>query len=348
METPRRNFLKHIALGAAALPLIGTASANAAGTAEKSGESKRMGEAKFVDVDGIRTRYFDGGTGEPLVLIHGGQWPATASADGWSPIFDRLAEHFHVYAFDKLGMGFTDNPKTDADYSMDGIIRHAYGFIKAVGVQKCVLLGHSRGALPAARIAVDHPELVSHFICLDTNALAPDDPTAAERSDPPAERKVPTREDIRKAEMNSRMSYLKNFVTDAYVEGVYRIAQLPKIAEVDRKFREMRDKWVAEHPDEVKANPKLGHNTGASAWWLMKTKNETLDKIKAGGLKAPTVIIWGYNDVFAPFALGLNVMETVSKVVDRVELHAINHSGHFVASEHPEEVARLISGFVLG
>ena len=47
-----------------------------------------------------------------MVLIHGGQWPATSSADGWSSIFDHLAEHYEVYAFDKLGMGFTDNPKT--------------------------------------------------------------------------------------------------------------------------------------------------------------------------------------------------------------------------------------------
>ena len=108
------------------------------------------------------------------------------------------------------------------------------------------------------------------------------------------------------------------------------------------------DPNVAEHPDEVKANPKLGNNTGAQAWWLAKTKDETLAKIAGGGLKAPTVIVWGYNDVFAPFTLGLKVMEMVSKVVERSELHAINRSGHFVASEHPDEVNRIVNGFVFG
>lgn len=346
MESARRDFLKTVALAGAAVPLLKTA-ASAAQTPQP-GTIKAMGPEKFIDVGGIRTRYFEGGTGTPLVMIHGGQWPATSSADSWAPIFGKLTQRFHVYAFDKLGMGFTDNPKTDADWSIDGIIRHAYGFIKAVGVERCVMLGHSRGALPAARITVDHPELVSHFVCLDTNALAPDDPTAAERSDPPADRKVPTKEDIRKGEMNSRMSFLKNFVTDEYIDAVYRIAQLPKIAEADVKFRQARDKWVSEHPDEVKANPKLAHNTGAQAWWLAKTKDETLAKIAAGGLKAPTVIIWGYNDVFAPFTLGLKVMEMVSKVVERSELHTINRSGHFVASEHPDEVNRIVNGFVFG
>jgi pimeloyl-ACP methyl ester carboxylesterase len=69
-------------------------------------------------------------------------------------------------------MGFTDNPKSDADYSMDVIIKHAHGFIKAVGIKKAIVVGQSRGALPAARIAIDDPELVSHLVLFDNNALA--------------------------------------------------------------------------------------------------------------------------------------------------------------------------------
>ncbi len=133
MRTPRRVFIKQLAtsLGAA---FILRGAAQAQETPRPSRDSKLMGDAKFVDVEGARTRYFEGGQGEALVLVHGGQWPATASADGWRPIFDHLAARFRVYAFDKLGMGFTDNPKRDADYSMDAIIQHAYGFIRAVGI----------------------------------------------------------------------------------------------------------------------------------------------------------------------------------------------------------------------
>jgi hypothetical protein len=129
MTTPRRSFLATAAAGALIAPLL----AEPAGAASPplSYDSRLMGTAKFIDVDGTRTRYFDAGRGATLVLIHGGQWPATASADGFAAIFDRLAASYHVYAFDKLGMGYTDLPKTAADYSMDGIIRHAYGFIRA-------------------------------------------------------------------------------------------------------------------------------------------------------------------------------------------------------------------------
>src|SRR5262245_1952776 len=347
MDTPRRTVLKLLAAGAAASPLIGSTTANAAANASASRDSRMMGQAKFIDVDGIRTRYFEGGTGEPLVLVHGGQWPATASAGGWAPIFDHLAANFHVYAFDKLGMGYTDNPKSDADFTMDAITRHALGFIQAFGITRAVLVGHSRGALPVARISVDHPDIVSHLVILDSNTLAPDDPSTPERTDPAADRAPPTREEIRAAAMASRQSYLKDFLTDAYIEGEYQIAQLPKLQEVGRRFNAARDKWVRENPDVVKEHPLYARNMGATTWWMYKMKDETLDRINAGMLKAPTIIIWGYNDPTAPYTLGVDLMKTVSKVVDRTELHIVNQSGHFVAAEHPERVAQLIRGFVV-
>jgi 2-hydroxy-6-oxo-6-(2'-carboxyphenyl)-hexa-2,4-dienoate hydrolase len=350
MDTDRRDFVRHMVAGAAALPLLRTVAAEAAEDAPKSRDSKLMGKAKFIDVDGIRTRYFEGGKGEPLVLIHGGQWPATASADGWSPIFDYLAARFHVYAFDKLGMGYTDNPKTLADYTMAATARHAEGFVKAIGVKKCVMMGHSRGMLPAAYIAVNNPDLISHMVILDTNALTPGDPGNVARPLPPpptAERKAPTRESIRAAEMATKQSYMKDFITDSYVEAEYRISQLPKQQEAAQGFRDARDAWVKANPDKIKENPKIGRNEGDVVWWMYEAQADVVNKIKAGALKMPIVIIWGFNDPFATYPLGVDLMKTVSQFSDRTELHIINHSGHFVAAEHPKEVSRLAIDFIL-
>ncbi|HEU4343315.1 MAG TPA: hypothetical protein VFU31_17340 [Candidatus Binatia bacterium] len=76
---------------------------------------------RFVDVDGIRTRYFEKGTGAVLVLFHGshlGTNDACESALDWELNFDALSEWFRVIAVDKLGQGHTDNPKRDEDYTM--------------------------------------------------------------------------------------------------------------------------------------------------------------------------------------------------------------------------------------
>jgi pimeloyl-ACP methyl ester carboxylesterase len=105
---------------------------------------------------------------------------------------------------------------------------------------------------------------------------------------------------------------------------------------------------VRANPELVKQHPLWTRNMGATTWWMYKAKYETIDKIKAGALKAPTIIIWGLNDPTAPFSLGVDLMQTVSKVVPQSELHIINQSGHFVYAEHPEEVTRFIVGFVKG
>jgi pimeloyl-ACP methyl ester carboxylesterase len=243
-------------------------------------------------------------------------------------------------------MGFTDNPRSDADYSMDAIIRHAHGFFKAVGIKKTIVAGQSRGALPAARIAIDDPDLVSYLVLFDNNALASGDIKMAERADVQADRQAPTRESIKRAAMASPLHVRKDFLTDAYIEAQYRIAMLPKIAEADKKFRELKEKWVRENPERMKKDPRLGNNVGANAWWLIDAKNETLDMMRAGRLKAPTVMIRGWNDTFAPHTLALDTMDILGKVSDRVELHFLNKAAHFVFAEYPVEVTRLINNFI--
>ena len=69
-------------------------------------------DAKFVDVKGTNTRYFEAGEGETMLLVHGGQFGGGASAEDWFLNFDALAESFHVYALDKTGQGYSDRPRT--------------------------------------------------------------------------------------------------------------------------------------------------------------------------------------------------------------------------------------------
>lgn len=341
----RRDFLALAAAGALTVPLFALP-AGAETARGLSYDSHLMGAPKFVDVDGIRTRYFDAGRGPALVLIHGGQWPATASADGFAAIFDHLAASYHVHAFDKLGMGYTDLPKTLAGYSMDAIVAHAYAFISTLGLKRAIVAGHSRGALPAARIAADHPELVSHLIIFDTNALAADDATLTARPDRSLQTQIPTREQIRAADLASILSYNKAIVTDAWVDSEFRIAHLPKTQEAARQFGAAKAQWIRDNPDRAKADPGLLNDEGPLVWWLADAKHATLDLIRAGHLKMPTAIIWGWNDVFAPLRFGLSAMETIAKANDNAELHVVNHAAHFVFAEQPIEVTRLINSFI--
>jgi len=338
MNLLNRVFLKHSMASLAILIILASTRAEAA----------PMGEAKSVEVDGITTSYFEGGSGEAMVLVHGGGFGSTVSANGWRPIFDHLSAHFHVYAIDKLGQGYTDNPKSDADYTMEAVTRHIYRFMETLGIQKVHLVGHSRGALPTARIATDHPELVENLIMFNSRTLAPDAPApsspapaAPAQAPPPSEPPVPTKETIRHSLLSDPTIYHEDFVTDEYLEAELRLALLPKLKEAVKEMRRVSSDWVRQHPEEMMENPRLRGN-----WWLGQLKTETYDRIKAGWLEAPTLIIWGFNDPSGRPALGVNMYEIIASASKRAELHFFNQSGHYVFQEYPREITRLMVEFI--
>ena len=336
----RRRFLQGSA--AAGLVCLSRPTATLGATALAEGVAS-MGPPRFVDVDGIRTRYFEAGQGDPLVLIHGAHFGSSAGAShNFMPIFPHLSKQFHVYAFDKIGMGLTDNPKNDADYSMGATVRHALGFITKLGLRNVHLAGHSRGALPAAAIALDRPDLIKTLIAFDTNTLAPiDPPSPVADIAPPGP--PPTKESLKKG--LARMAVANGWFTDEYVDFELEIALHPKTRQAAERLELLRSRWVEQNPDKVKARPGLAKN-GGTGWWLYEVKDRTLERIKAGELKTPTLIIWAMNDPSASYKMGVELMELISKTLDRAQLHLVNRCGHFVFAEYPEETARIVANFI--
>jgi len=233
-----------------------------------------MNNPQFVTLDGVRSRYFEAGKGDDLVLIHGGKYGTFYSAYHWSLNFHELSQHFHVYAFDKLGMGDTDNPKSDADYTMAAVIEHAWAFVRTLGIKNATLAGHSRGALPAARIAIDHPELIKALVIFDSNTLPAEDSsmsydfyTKLEVGAPP----LPDRDFILREPIAN--SYSQEHISEDFIQEMLRIGRLPRTLEARKKMETFL---------EAVFLPSM-----------REKKYETLKLIEAGGLKAPTLIIWG-------------------------------------------------------
>ena len=131
-------------------------------------------KAKFVDVNGIRTRYYEMGSGEPMVMIHAEEgFSGHASANYFAKNIPGLAKHFHVFALDRLGSGLTDNPKTDKDYNIHAEMDHIVQFIQTLKLGKVNLVGHSHGGGMALFIAVEHPDIVRTLTIMDSVTAAP-------------------------------------------------------------------------------------------------------------------------------------------------------------------------------
>src|SRR5262245_37324578 len=131
---------------------------------------------RWLEVDGIRTRYFEAGSGRTIVLVHGGtkgDASGGANAEDFHLNFAELARKFRVISVDRIGQGYTDNPKRDEDWTMAAAVRHMAGFLKALGYAPYNLVGHSRGGYVVARVTMDYPRLVESCILIDSNTASP-------------------------------------------------------------------------------------------------------------------------------------------------------------------------------
>lgn len=116
---------------------------------------------EFIEVEGARTHVLERGEGRPLVLLHGIGASAHAFRDG---LFDSLAAGgYRTIAIDRPGHGWSERPA-----GMSGDPREQAAFfhetLRALDVQRPVLVGQSWGGSVAAAYALMHPENVAGIV----------------------------------------------------------------------------------------------------------------------------------------------------------------------------------------
>jgi pimeloyl-ACP methyl ester carboxylesterase len=98
-----------------------------------------------VLVDGLVTGFLEAGQGDPVVLLHGGEFGVTAEL-GWEKNIAALAAHHHVFALDMLGFGQSAKV-IDFNDGRGMRIRHIARFCETVGVVSAHFVGNSMGAV---------------------------------------------------------------------------------------------------------------------------------------------------------------------------------------------------------
>lgn len=118
----------------------------------------------FVTVSGLRMYYEKSGMGPmPVLLIHGN----VASSHWWQKVMALLPnERFTAYAPDLRGFGQTDKPGKGQDiptYAED-----LAGFLRVMGVESALVVGHSLGGSIAMRLTLEYPSLVRGLVLVDS------------------------------------------------------------------------------------------------------------------------------------------------------------------------------------
>jgi haloacetate dehalogenase len=119
-----------------------------------------------VDVGEAVLRVRHGGSGPPVLLLHG--HPRTHST--WHLVAPMLAADFTVVCPDLRGFGQSSSPPDESDHaqgSKRAKARDCVRLMQALGHQRFMIAGHDRGSYTAFRCAMDHPERVERLAILD-------------------------------------------------------------------------------------------------------------------------------------------------------------------------------------
>ncbi|HBO5665159.1 alpha/beta fold hydrolase [Pseudomonas aeruginosa] len=117
-------------------------------------------------VDGNKIHALMAGTGPALLLLHG--HPQTHAI--WHKVAPTLARQFTVVVADLRGYGDSGKPPGEPDHANYAKRRMALDQVRlmqALGLPTFAVIGHDRGGRVAARMALDHPDVVSHLVTLD-------------------------------------------------------------------------------------------------------------------------------------------------------------------------------------
>jgi pimeloyl-ACP methyl ester carboxylesterase len=113
-----------------------------------------------VQLGEVQTWYDEHGSGDPLVLLHGGLVDARFFAPNLGP----LAERFHVYTPERRGHGHTPDVPGPITYQL--MADETVAFLEAVVGEPADLVGHSDGAFVAMLVAMQRPELVKRLVLI--------------------------------------------------------------------------------------------------------------------------------------------------------------------------------------
>jgi 2-hydroxy-6-oxonona-2,4-dienedioate hydrolase len=283
-----------------------------------------MPSPKWLDVKGMRTCYYEAGSGEPVLFIYGGNAGVAESAEcagTWNLNFMPVAARFRAIAYDKPGQGYTDNPRRDEDYTIGVVVEHAAALISELGLPPVHVVGHSRGGYAATRLTLERPELIRSLTIINSSTLSPgvgtNEVVLAGCPHPPF-----TRESARWS--YEQYCFNKEAVTDEWVNVVVDVMQ-------QEKYRDSVAKMVAELL-----------NTKVFLPHLAQQKRETLELIAGGYLRRPTQIFWGQNDRTAAIERGLALFRMIERHDGNAAFHAINRSGHFPFREQAQQFNSLL------
>ena len=118
--------------------------------------------AANIKLNKRNVRYFYGGEGDSLVVIHGGG----GGVNAWIDNLELLSEHYAVYAPDLPGFG--NSQSIDDRFSLQEYVGFIESFTGELGLDHFYLIGHSVGGGIAIQYSLDYPEKIKRLVLISS------------------------------------------------------------------------------------------------------------------------------------------------------------------------------------
>jgi 2-hydroxy-6-oxo-6-(2'-aminophenyl)hexa-2,4-dienoate hydrolase len=273
-----------------------------------------------LTVNGITSTYWEIGSGEPLVLVHGGG-PGASGIVNWYSVMPLFADAgFRAIAVNMLGYGLANHPEPGPNtypergfrYDVDSRIRHLIAQLDALGIDRACLIGNSMGGTSSLGVCARVPERVRRLVLMGSGGL-PTPP--GNRLKAAATRYQPTYES-----MVDVVNMMNNGFVLGDMEEIVRYRFEVSMDENNTVAREATMAIARENADAI----------------------HLLDEEVIRSIKTETLIVQGRDDVIFPPDTGLRFHE----MLENSWLSSFPKSGHWAMLQYPEAFTELCGWFL--
>ena len=275
----------------------------------------------FAEFDGKKIFYRQAGarSAPTILLLHG--FPT--SSHMFRNLIPALAEHYHVFAPDLPGFGFSITPdRKTIRYSFENLAKVIGKFTEAIGLERFAVYVFDYGAPVGLRLALAYPERITAIISQNGNAYE----EGLSEGWNPIQRywKEPTEEN-----RNALREFLKPEATKwQYTHGVADALQVaPESYTLDAAL------LTRPGNDEIQLDLFLDYASNVALYPKFQDYFRTS--------KPPLLAVWGKND---PFFLPPGA-EAFKRDNPNAEVH-FYETGHFALETHATEIADTIKAFL--